>query len=281
LRLWATAGRRKIIMSEEDKKVSEDKQLKEIENEPIQLRLKQAMNEVEELGGWGAFNNGIWLVNLIKKSFRNLYEHSDPAYFLCKYPFLDDAKIAKKMTAVATRNAAMLGIVVGATVSTDEILAILTGFEGGVGLPANAVIAFLAVAGEAVLLTKIQLKLVANIAKLYGVPLDPDDPEDILTIIAFAVGGSAAESVGKAGMRAGAELTERLIQQTIRKDVLESVNRVGRKIGVKILQRTIIKYAAPIVSMGIGGGWNYFTTRAVGRIARNHFIARAKEIRGG
>jgi uncharacterized protein (DUF697 family) len=269
-------------MSDEDQNKidNQDKQVQVIEKEPIQARLKEAIHEVDELGGWGAFNSGIWLVNLVRKSFRNLYENSDPAYFRCKYPHLDDERIAKKITAVATRNAAMLGLVVGATVSTDEILAILTGFEGGVGLPANAAIAFLAVAGEAVLLTKIQLKLVANIAKLYGVPLDPDDPEDILTIIAFAVGGSAAESIGKAGMRVGGKLTERLIQQTIRKDVLESVNRVGQKIGVKILQRTIIKYAAPIVSMGIGGGWNYFTTRAVGRIARNHFIAKAKEIRG-
>jgi hypothetical protein len=267
-------------MSEKNCDNSSDKKVEEEDKDSIRERLKEAMNEVEELGGWDAFKSGIWLIRLIRKSFRNLYERSDPEYFRHKYPHFDDDKISNKITKVTARNAAILGAVVGATVSTDDIVAILTGFEGGVGLPANIAIAFAAVAGEAVLLTRMQLKLVANIAKLYGVPLDPDDPEDILTIIAFAVGGSAAESAGKAGMRIGGKLTERLIKNTIKKELLDSIKKVGEKVGIKILQRTIIKYAVPIAPMGIGGSWNYFSTRAVGKIAGNHFIARAKEIKG-
>jgi len=30
--------------------------------------------------------------------------------------------------------------------------------------------------------------------------------------------------------------------------------------------------------MGIGAGWNYLATKAVGKIAKEHFIARSKEI---
>ena len=55
--------------------------------ESIRERLKQAKNEVEELGGWESFKSGIWLVKLIGKSFRNL-EHSDAVYFRHKYPHL-------------------------------------------------------------------------------------------------------------------------------------------------------------------------------------------------
>ncbi len=46
------------------------------------------------------------------------------------------------------------------------------------------------------MLIKFQLQLVANLGKLYDVPLNPDDPEDILTILAFALGGSTADGIG-------------------------------------------------------------------------------------
>ena len=241
---------------------------------------KEAIKDVEKLGGWEAFISGVWLYNYIKKSFMNLYERSDPDFFRNKYSSFDDEKIIQKLITVTARKAAILGGIVGAAVTADEIVAIITAGGGGVGLPANVAIAFAAIAGEAVLLTRMQLKLVANIAKLYGVPLDSDDPEDIITIIAFAIGGSMAEVASKAGLELGGKLTKTTIKQTIKKEVLAAIQRVASKLGYKILQRTTIKYAVPVASMGIGSGWNYFSTRAIGKITKKHFIARAKEIRG-
>ena len=42
--------------------------------------------------------------------------------------------------------------------------------------------------------------------------------------------------------------------------------------------RTIIKYVVPIASIVVGSGWNYLTTKAVGKIARQHFLSTTKEI---
>jgi len=117
--------------------------------------------------------------------------------------------------------------------------------------------------------------LVANLGKLYGVRLDPDDPEDILTILAFALGGSAAGAAGEAGMKMGAKVAGMGAKQFFAKDVLATVKRVASKIGINILQRSIVKYTVPIASIGIGSSWNYLATRNVGRFAVRHFKQRA------
>jgi uncharacterized protein (DUF697 family) len=248
--------------------------------ENIKEQLKNAKNEVTELGGLPAFKSGEWLLRLIKKSFRNYWERANAEYFKNKYSSQDEDFIVKKLTTVTARNAALIGAATGAVVSTDEIVAFLSGGEGGVGIPANVAIALTAMASEAVLLVRFQLQLVANLGKLYGVPLDPDDPEDILVILAFAVGGSAAEAAGKVGMKVGGKLAEVTVKKYISKELLEGLKRLGTKLGVRILQRTILKYTVPVVSIGIGTGWNYVTTRAVGKIAKKHFLQRRNELNG-
>jgi len=239
--------------------------------------LEESKSEVTEFGGWQSFKSGEWLLRLIQKSFKNYYERANAEYFWTKYASKDEDYIADKLISVAAKNASILGAIVGAAVSTDEIIGLITGGEGGIGIPANVAIAFTAVAGEAITLVKFQLQLVANLSRVFSVPLDPDDPEDILTILAFAIGGSLSEAAGKAGMKIGGNFTEKMIKQYIKKEVLKTIQDLGKKIGVKILQRTIIKYAVPLVSIGIGSSWNYTSTKAVGKIARRHLIARKNE----
>ena len=172
---------------------------------------------------------------------------------------------------MAAKNASLVGGLTGAAVSADELVALSTGGEGGIGLPANITIGISAVLAEAVALVKIQLKLIAELSKIYGVKLNSDDPEDILIIIAYAFGGSAADAAGKAGMKIGRRITEKAIKNNIMKDVLKALQKIGLKLGIKILQRNIIKYTFPIVSIGIGTGWNYYATKAVGKISSKHF----------
>jgi uncharacterized protein (DUF697 family) len=239
---------------------------------------EDSKKEFGDLGGWHAFKGGEWFLRLFAKSFRNYYERGTSEYFKHKYSSKSRDFIAAKLISVAARNSMLLGAGTGAVVSTDGIVGLLTGGEGGVGVGANVAIAVAAVGGEAVSLVRIQLKLIANLARVYEVPLDPDDPEDILTIIAFALGGSVAEAAGKFGMRVGGNVARRTIRRVISKEVLEALKSLGRKIGVKILQRTIIKYTVPLVSVVIGGGWNFVTTKTVGRIARKHFASLAEDL---
>jgi len=214
-----------------------------------------------ELGGWKGLKSGNWLLQLIPRSFKAYHDRANADYFRAKYPDSDNDTIAGRLTSVAARNAGLLGVAVGATVSIDEIVGAVTAGEGGVGIPGNVAVALAAIGGETILLAQIQLQLVANLARIYGVTLDPDDPEDILFILAFAVGGTLAQEAGMMAAEIGATLTESL----------------GRKVGVKLLERTIAKYAVPGISMAIGWGWNYIATKKLGKIARKQFQKRAAE----
>ena len=236
--------------------------------------LEKGRREYKRLGGWQAFRSGEWLWLLIQKSFRNYWERGTTEYFQEKYGTTDPEKVAPKLIAVAAKNAALLGAGTGALVSADEIVGLATGAEGGFGLPANIMIAAVAMGGEAIALMHFQLQLVANLGKAYAVPLDPDDPEDILTILWYALGGSAAEGAGKFGMKVGGKLAGRGAKYVFKKEVLAFCKRIAAKVGIKILQRTIVKYTIPLASIAIGSGWNYWSTRAVGHIAIQHFKKR-------
>ncbi len=253
-------------------------------DEKDKASLKQELNdakaEIEHVGGLVAFKSGDWFFNLVRKCFRNYYERATGDYFSAKYPGFSEDKLLSKITGVAAGNAAILGGLVGLGVTVDEVAAFFTApATAGLSVPAQVAIAATAIAAELLLLTRMQLKLVAEIATIMKVPLDPEDPEDILTIFAFAVGGGAAEAAGKFGMKVGAKVTEKVIKATIKKETLAALKKVAAKFGQKLLQRTIINYAVPVVSILIGGGWNFFSTKAVSRIARKHFEQRRSELR--
>lgn len=240
--------------------------------------IEAAKDEVEELGGWEAFRSGDWLLRLIHRAFRTYYQRATTEDLRQKYGSRDRDFIEAKLVKLACRMSALLGGVTGVAISADEIVGIVTAGEGGVGLPANIAVGGAAIMAEAVSLVRLQLKLVANLARLYEVPLDPDDPEDILIILAFALGGSAAEYAGKVAARAGTHLSKEAVRSIVSKDVLKQLQALGRKIGVKILQRTVLKYVVPLASIGIGAGWNYAATRTVAKVARKHLLARHAEM---
>lgn len=244
----------------------------------IKSQLTQAKRDYEEVGGWPSFKSGEWLWQIIQKSFVNYWNNANAEYFESKYGTTDKEKLTRKLIAVGAKNAAILGGLTGAAISTDEIVAIATAGEGGVGLPANIAIAAAGICGEAILLIRFQLQLVANLGKLYDVPLDPDDPEDILTIFAFALGGSAADTAGIFGMKVGGKLAGRAAKAVFKKETLATLKRIAAKVGIKILQRSIVKYTIPVASIGIGTGWNYASTKTVARIAMRHFKQRVDEV---
>lgn len=238
----------------------------------LSQRLHQAIAEIKELGGLSAFKTGEWLLPLVRKSFQSYLKNAQVDHFRKKYPRASDDEIIKKLTAVAAKNAAIIGGITGAGVSANEVTAIIAGTaSGGLSLPVQLSATALALAAEAITLVHIQIQLVANIAKILKVPLSPDDPEDVLLILAFAVGGAGIEGLGNLGAKTAGHLTKTAIRRHISGTTLEAVKRIAAKLGLKILQRSIIKYTVPLASVLVGGGWNYVTTKKVGNIASKHF----------
>jgi hypothetical protein len=240
----------------------------------IRAALKAAKDRIAEIGGLKAFRNNEWLLNLVEKTLTNYIQQATPEFFRSKYPDLSNDQIAQKLVDLACKNAALAGGLTGAAISADELLAFFTAGEAGIGVPANIAICLTAIATEALFVTGLQLQLAARLAVLYEVPLQMDDPEDIWVILAFASGGGLAEWAGKEGMQVGRRLSESAVRQYIRKEVLEFLQQIAKKLGYKLLRRTIINAVVPGVSIAIGAFWNKKTTRKVGEIAIEHFKKR-------
>ena len=242
--------------------------------------IAEARSEIGKLGGWGAFKSGEWLPNLVRAAFKAYYENANPEYLRKKYPRASDKRIIGKLTTIAARNAAIAGGITGAAVSIDEILALIASAPtGGLNLPTQITAAATALGCEAVVLIRIQLHLIAQIAKLLEVPLDPDDPEDLHTIVGFALGGAVAEEAGKQVAKVAGGATRTFIKKKISKETLVTIKKWGAKVGIKVLQRSIIKFAVPLASIAIGSTWNYLATMRIGGIAANHFRSSRRERR--
>jgi uncharacterized protein (DUF697 family) len=228
------------------------------------------------LGGWSGLKSGSWFYDFARSTFRTYYERATPEYLQEKYPGEDTEFIADRLIAIAAKNALLLGSVTGAAISADELVGLLTAGEGGVGLPANILLGLAAAGAELVLLVRFQLQMVAGLARIYGVELDPDDPEDVLTIFTFALGGSLADRAGRMGMRVGARATRRMVERQMKREMLAPWKLLGERVGARLASRSVAKYAVPMVSVGIGAAWNYAATRGLGRLARKHFQQRAR-----
>jgi uncharacterized protein (DUF697 family) len=89
---------------------------------------------------------------------------------------------------------------------------------------------------------------------------------------------SLLDAAGRAGAKIGGVAGGGAAKEVFSKEVLKATQRLARKIGVKVLQRTIVRFVVPVVSMGIGTGWNYAATRSVGKIAVRQFKRRLADL---
>ena len=233
--------------------------------------LKALTKSVDEVGGVGALKTGEWFPALIGRTFRSYYENSTPEYFQKKYPNLGRDEILKKLRKASIRQAGIIGAATGAVMSGNEILALITGGELGVGLAGSILMGLLTIGGELVAVTTIQLRLVLQTARLYGLNLDLTDPEDVWTVFGFALGGEIGEELSRIGIGIGRRVTKDAIKRCVRGDVLEAAKRVATRIGFKLLQKRLISFFVPVVSIGIGAAMNRAFTAKIASIAKRHF----------
>ncbi len=82
--------------------------------------------------------------------------------------------------------------------------------------------------------------------------------------------------VGKGVQIAAGAGIKHAIKKHIGGATLKTIQDMGRRIGFKILQRTIIKYTVPVASAVVGSSYNYVTTKSIGKIAKSHLKNRGK-----
>lgn len=115
---------------------------------------------------------------------------------------------------------------------------------------------------------RIQARMVLSIGHIYGWDITDDDViTDMLLLIGGSSGLQAAKSVG---IQVGQEFAKKAVQNCINREMLKKINKVvSRKIITKAGQKSFTSFTKliPLVGAPIGGGFDYFGTRGIGRAA--------------
>ena len=242
------------------------------DDENVKAQVSKEMEDAKTLAktlNFEEVKSGEWFIKLLQQVVRAYDRNARATYFQKKYPGLSPDEIADILTSVTVKYAAIAGAIAGVAATADEIAAI-----GSAGLTVSLFVGSLG--AEMLYLSNIQMRLVLDMSVLYDLQLDTEDPEDILLIFGYALGVAPAEVLGKGlqvAARAGAKNT---IKEVFSKGTLEALQKFAERLGFKILQRTIIKYAVPVASAAVGSGYNYIATNSVGKIAKIHFKNRGK-----
>lgn len=229
---------------------------------------KAAYGEVKDLGGLRAFWSGEWLLKLIQRSLR------EPARLEIYGRVNNLEQEVRRLSRSAARKAGIAGIAVGSAVSLDELIALLTAGEAGMGIPANIAVAGLAVCAELFYVTRLQLKLVQAIARLHGRVLDADNPEDLLTAFSITLGALANDA--NAGVRGRVGMVE--VQHHLSHEMRGRLKQVAKRAGMRIFRRSVLKAAFPVVSIATSASANYRNTTMIAAAATHHFRGRAVTI---
>jgi tellurite resistance protein len=234
----------------------------------VSKELKDAKTVAKTLN-FEEVKSGEWFIKLLQQVVRAYDRNARAAYFQKKYPGLSPDEIADILTSVTVKYATIAGAIAGVAATADEIAAI-----SSAGLTAALFVG--TIGAEMLYLSNIQMRLVLDMSVLYDLQLDMEDPEDILLIFGYALGVAPTEIIGKGAQVAARAGTKSTIEKVITKGTREAVVKFAKKLGFKIGQRTIIKYAVPVASAAVGSSYNYLTTKSVGQIAKVHFKNRDK-----
>jgi tellurite resistance protein len=213
--------------------------------------------------------SGQWFIVLLQKVVQSYNRNARAEYFQQKYPGLTPDEIADILIPVTVQYATIAGAITGAAVTANQITALSS---------AGMTIAVMtgAIGTEMVYLAGIQMRLVLDLSVVYDLQLDPDDPEDALMVFGYALGVAPVGMVGKGLQVAAQGGTHYAVKKYVSKGTLKALQDLGKRIGIRILQRSVLKYAVPAFSMAVGSGYNYVVTKSIGGIAKKHFKNRGK-----
>lgn len=242
------------------------------EEQRLEVGISKGLDEAGQFAKTLEFDevkSGEWFVELLRKVV-SAYDHNARAeYFRSKYPGLPPDEIADILVSVTARYATVAGGVAGVAATSSQITTL-----SSLGMTAPL---FVGVIGsEMIYLARIQMRLVLDLSVVYDLQLDPEDPEDVLMVFGYALGVAPTDLIGAAATKAAGGGAEAVVRKYVSKHVLKAIQDFARKLGFKILQRTIVKYAVPVASAAVGSSYNYATTRSMGGIAKAHFKSRGK-----
>lgn len=218
--------------------------------------------------------SGNWFSKLIAQGLVTYTQKATWEYFQEKYKGVPADAIVDQRIKMATRYAALSG---GLTASayTGAVAATIGTAGGASAITVPAALVTLTV--DLAFLTQLQLRLAYDIAVLYRVPIDVNDPDDLWKLIRVAFTIKGGEVFGEGLLKAVPSALRIIIKRFYSGAVLKAARSLPY-VGRFLLQRTVIKVAIPLVGIPLAVGINFYTTLIAGKHARGVFRNEARVI---
>lgn len=250
----------------EDEKINRQPEKEAVENELKDVRRFVGTLKIEDL------KNGSWFEKLLLHALSTYSKKIDADYFRKKYPDLPADAVVQERIEMAARYAAIEG---GLTsMAYTGAVAATIGSGGGASpltLPAGGA-AFVV---DLAYLSQAQIKLAYDISVLYQVPLDLEDPDDLWKLIRIAFSIKLGEGAQLAAVRGVPAVIRPILKKYYARSFLAAAKSLP-VIGKYLLQRNVIKFAIPVVSIPATVAVNFWTTTTTGRQAQNLMRTEAK-----
>lgn len=217
--------------------------------------------------------SGGWFTKLCAQALRSYTEKATWEYFQQKYKGVPADGIVGKQIKLAAKYAMIEGGI-SASLYTGTIAATI-GSLGGAS-PATVPAGVVTFMVDLTFITQLQMRLAHDIAVIYRIPLDVNDPEDMMKLVRVAFGIKAGE-VARTSMR----FVPGVVRQVLKKYYSGPVLAAARSlpfVGKHLLQRNVIKFGIPGVGIPLTILVNRYTTVAAGRHAQSVFRDEAEVI---
>ncbi len=264
-------------MTEQEREIVETSdtadEVDEVDTELVERERLEIREFVKGLSG-DDIKSGGWFTQLLSHALSTYTDKVDWQYFQDKYHGVPADAIVDQRIKMAARYAAIEGGL-SASAYTATIAATI-GSAGGAS-PATVPAAVVTVMVDVAYVTQLQLRLAYDIAVLYRVPLDLDDPDDLWKLIRVAFTIKGGEVVSEGVLRVVPAMMRPLIKRFYSKAVLNAAKGLP-VVGKYLLQRNVIKIGIPLVGVPLSVVLNRYTTQIAGRHARAVFRNEARII---
>jgi uncharacterized protein (DUF697 family) len=210
--------------------------------------------------------SGGWFTKLCAQALRSYTEKATWEYFQQKYKGVPADGIVGQQIKLAVKNAMIEGAITS-SLYTGTVAATIGSLGGASAATVPAgVVTFMV---DLTYITQLQMRLAYDIAVIYRIPLDVDDPEDMMKLVRVAFGIKAGEVA-----RSSIKFVPGLVRQVLKKYYSGPVLAAAKSlpfVGKHLLQRNIIKIGIPGVGIPLTILMNRYTTVAAGRHAESMF----------
>lgn len=211
-----------------------------------------------------SFTDGTWLLKVVQQLVRNYpYERRRQA-LKDAYGTASAEQIAAKRIQIAARKSALAGATVGLTITSSELVLLAS-----LGMTATVLVS--SVGAEIIYLAQLQINLVLELALIYDIPVDPDDTDLMMRVFNYALGSTLKNGLPDGSDSGNMASQPETLRATLARGGVRFAQETWEFIGLLVLQETLIKYAIPVAAIGIGAGYNYKSTSAVGKAADAYF----------